>query len=145
MLCAAAHNAYVATTGPQQAPHVSPTWYLWDAANRHLLISLTTGRQKYRNMRRDPHVAVCIPDPQNPYRHIEIRGIAEGIEPDADHRLINALAKRYLDETNTPHTCRGMCAWSFESSHTASEALAERLWISSGPGPGRWSGGRGAR
>lgn len=96
--------AFVATTGPHQVPHVSPTWYLWYAANRHLLISLTTGRQKYRNMRRDPHVAACIPDPQNPYRHIKIRGTAEAIEPDVNHRLINALAKKYLDQDEyAPH------------------------------------------
>jgi PPOX class probable F420-dependent enzyme len=94
-LLAANGFAYVATTGPRGWPQVTPTWYLWDEASEQLLISLTTSRQKYRNLQRDPHLAVCIADLTNPYRHIEIRGTC-AIEPDTDRALINGLARKYL-------------------------------------------------
>ncbi len=88
--------AFIATIGPGSAPHASPTWYLWDAASQQLLISLTTGRQKYRNLQRDPRLAACIPDPVDPYRHIEIRGRVATIEPDENRRFINTLTKKYV-------------------------------------------------
>jgi PPOX class probable F420-dependent enzyme len=88
--------AFLATTGPDAAPQVNPTWYRWDPTTERLLVSLTTARQKYRNLRRDPRLAVCIPDPTNPYRYLELRGVAERIEPDRDRRFINALTKRYV-------------------------------------------------
>jgi PPOX class probable F420-dependent enzyme len=88
--------AFLATMGPEGEPQVSPTWYLWDADAGQLLVSLTTGRQKYRNLRRDPRVAVCIPDPADPYRHLELRGRVGTVEPDEGRRFINRLTKRYV-------------------------------------------------
>lgn len=92
--------AFLATIGPDAVPQVNPTWYLWDHAAQQLLISLTTRRQKYRNLRRDPRIAVCIPDSANPYRYLELRGTVSSIETDENRRLINALTKKYvgLDE-----------------------------------------------
>ncbi len=117
--------AFVATTGPHQAPHVSPTWYLWDAAYRHLLISLTTGRQKYRNMRRD-HTSRYA-SPTRGTLTATSRSVAS---PKASSRTPTTGSstpsqRNTSAKTNTPHTCRAMCASSFESSHNASEALAE--------------------
>jgi PPOX class probable F420-dependent enzyme len=90
--------AFTATIGPHLSPQVTPTWYLWDSTNRHLLISLTTGRQKYHNLKRDPHVAVCILDPADPYRYLDIRGVAVSVDPDSEHKFLNALTKNYLDK-----------------------------------------------
>lgn len=92
--------AFIATIGPRAAPHVSPTWYLWDADTGQLLISLTTDRQKYRNLQRKPHVAVCISDPADPYRYLELRGKVDVFDLDENRNLINTLTKKYvgLDE-----------------------------------------------
>ncbi|MBA2695128.1 MAG: pyridoxamine 5'-phosphate oxidase family protein [Actinobacteria bacterium] len=84
--------ALIATIGPAAAPQVSPTWYLWDAAAQQLLVSLTTS-QKYRNLQRDSHVAVCIPEPANPYRHLELRGRVSSIEVDDNRRLTNTSGR----------------------------------------------------
>ena len=89
-------TAFIATTGPKGAPHISPTWYQWDSPNEQLLVSTLAGRQKYRNLQKDPRLAVCIIDPENSYRYVEIRGTAK-IEPDEDHRLANALAMKYMN------------------------------------------------
>ncbi|HLI54641.1 MAG TPA: PPOX class F420-dependent oxidoreductase [Acidimicrobiales bacterium] len=51
------------------------TQMMWvDADETHVLINTETGRQKYRNVKRDPRVTVMVFDPANPYRYSEIRG-----------------------------------------------------------------------
>ncbi len=92
--------AHVATIGPSGEPHSSPVWYDWDG--EHLLFSQTKTRQKYRNLQRDPRLAVSITDPDNPYRYLEIRGTLDGVEEDEGNAFINAMAKKYIDEDVYP-------------------------------------------
>ncbi|MCC7024827.1 MAG: PPOX class F420-dependent oxidoreductase [Thermomicrobiales bacterium] len=92
--------AHVATIGPNGEPQSNPVWFDWDG--EHLLFSQTTGRQKYRNVQREPRVALSIVDPQNPYRYLEIRGAVDRIEPDPDKAFINKMAKKYLGEDVYP-------------------------------------------
>lgn len=93
--------AHMATHGPDSELHSSPVWYDWDG--QHVLISHTNSRQKYRNVKRDPHVALSILDPENPYRYIEIRGEVVEIEDDPEKTLINKLAKKYRDLDTYPY------------------------------------------
>ncbi|SES47989.1 PPOX class F420-dependent oxidoreductase [Actinokineospora terrae] len=93
--------AFLATTRDHR-PNVSPTWYLWDATQGHLLISLTDKRQKYRNLVRDPHVAACLILPDNQLRYIELRGHIE-FTPDTNHDVVDAIARKYLDQDTYPH------------------------------------------
>ena len=54
-------------------------------------------------MRRDPHVALAIVDPDNPYRYLEIRGrVVEITEQGADDH-IDKLAKKYLGVDKYPY------------------------------------------
>ena len=92
--------AHVATIGPRQEPQSSPVWYGWDGTN--LIFSQTTGRQKYKNLRRDGRVAISIVDPDNPYHYLEIRGRVESIEDDPGDGFINSMAKKYLDQDVYP-------------------------------------------
>lgn len=85
--------ANLATIGPRGEPQCTPVWYEWDG--RHILVSHTKERQKYRNVLRDRRVALAILDPEDPYRYLEIRGEVEVIEDDPHKRLIDALAKKY--------------------------------------------------
>jgi len=87
--------AQVATVGPEGEPQVNPVWFGWDG--EHLLFSQTTTRQKYRNLQREPRVALSIVDPGNDYRYLEIRGVVERIDPDPDYAFINSMAKKYMD------------------------------------------------
>lgn len=91
--------AQVATTGPDGHPHCTPVWFVWDGDV--LRFSLTTTRQKYRNLRSDPRLALNVVDPGNPYAYVEVRGRAT-LEPDPDHRFIDRLAQRYLDQPTYP-------------------------------------------
>jgi PPOX class probable F420-dependent enzyme len=92
--------AHVATVGPRGEPQVNPVWFGWDGT--HLRFSQTRGRQKYRNLRREPRIALSIVDPANPLRYIEIRGRVVGIEEDADLAFINSMAKKYLGQDRYP-------------------------------------------
>ena len=90
----------VATIGPDGAPQVNPVWFEWDGT--HLNFSLTTDRQKYRNVQREPRVAVSIVDPANPHRFLEVRGTVVAVEPDDGNRFIDGLARRYLGVERFP-------------------------------------------
>ena len=52
------HIVVVATIGRSGMPHLTPNWYYY--ANETLMISTTKERIKYRNLRRDNRMSVCI-------------------------------------------------------------------------------------
>ncbi|HEY2794549.1 MAG TPA: PPOX class F420-dependent oxidoreductase, partial [Micromonosporaceae bacterium] len=87
--------ATVATLDAHGAPQASVVWILRDGDT--VLFTTTTGRQKGRNLARDPRIALSVFDLANPYRTVEIRGHAELIE-DPDHSLSLTLSQRYLGE-----------------------------------------------
>ena len=85
--------AQLATLMPDGTPQVSPVWFEYDGKN--ILINTAKGRVKDKNMRRDPRVGIDIIDPDNPYRHLSIRGrVVEITEQGADE-LIDKLSKKY--------------------------------------------------
>jgi PPOX class probable F420-dependent enzyme len=91
-LLAAPALAHVATLGPDGAPQVTPVWFDWDGAR--LLLALAPDRQKMRNLRRDPRLAVSIVDPENPYRFLEIRGRVT-FEDDPEQSVLTRLVRKY--------------------------------------------------
>jgi len=93
--------AHLATLMPDGRPQVTPVWCELDG--HHVVINSAKGRQKDRNMRRDPRVTVTISDPENPYRYLEVRGrVAEISEEGADEH-IDRLAKKYLGRDKYPY------------------------------------------
>ena len=73
------------------------------AALRSLLVvNSAKGRQKDRNLRRDPRVALSIQDPDNPYRYLEVRGRVEQITEQGADASIDALAKHYMGVETYP-------------------------------------------
>lgn len=93
--------AHVATIGPNGEPQSSPVWIEWDGT--HIRISQTTARQKYRNLQRDPRVALSMIDLANPYRYLEVRGRVTTVEADPDNELIDRLAAKYLGVDEYPY------------------------------------------
>ena len=92
--------AHIATTGPAGEPQVTPVWFGWDG--QYVLFSNTKGRQKYKNVVREPRIALSIVDPQNPYRYLEIRGRVAEIREDEGNAFINSMAKKYMDQDVYP-------------------------------------------
>ena len=92
--------ANVATIGPDGAPQVNPVWFEWDGTD--LRFGQVATRQKGRNLRRNPAIAVAIVDPANATRYLEIRGVAR-LEPDPDAELTHRLGKKYLGVDRFPY------------------------------------------
>ena len=85
--------AHIATIRPDGSPQSSPMWFVLDGA--YLKFTHATNRQKYRNIRRDPRIAVSITDVDDPYTYAEFRGVVERIEEDPSGAFYETLAKRY--------------------------------------------------
>jgi PPOX class probable F420-dependent enzyme len=93
--------ASLATIMPDSSPQVTPVWV--DLEGDLVLVNTARGRQKDKNMRRDPRVAMAVIDPENPYRYLEIRGrVAEITEEGADAH-IDKMAKKYLGADKYPY------------------------------------------
>lgn len=97
--------ANLATLMPDGRPQVTPVWCDYDG--QYVIVNSARGRQKDRNMRRDPRVALAVVDPDNPYRYIEIRGqVAEITEQGAEEH-IDRMAKKYLGLDKYPNRAPG--------------------------------------
>lgn len=85
--------AFVSTIGPRGEPQTTPLWFLHeDGAVR---ISLVEGRQKLRNLRRDPRISVVIVDPARPTRYVELRGRVDELVLDPGCALEARVAAKY--------------------------------------------------
>ena len=93
--------AHIATLGPRGEPQSSPVWFGWDG--EFVLFSQTKTRQKYKNLGREPRLALSIVDPENPLRYLEIRGLMDRIEEDPDLDFINSMSRRYLGKDKYPN------------------------------------------
>lgn len=97
--------AHLATLMPDGSAHVAPVWV--DSEGDRILINTARGRVKDRNMERDKRVALSITDPDNPYRHVAIRGrVVDVTETGADQH-IDKLAKKYMGVDKYPHRAPG--------------------------------------
>jgi PPOX class probable F420-dependent enzyme len=97
--------AQLATLMPDGSPQVSPVWFEYDGNN--ILINSAKGRVKDQNMRRDPRVGLDIIDPDNPYRHVSIRGRVVGITEDGADDHIDKLTKKYIGQDKYPYRGTG--------------------------------------
>ena len=101
-LVGAPNYAHIATLNADGSPQSSVVWVQLDGEG--VLFNSDARFKKARNMTRDPRVAISIHDARNPYRYIEVRGMAE-IEPRMSYDLFDTFAKQYmgLDEYPFKH------------------------------------------
>jgi PPOX class probable F420-dependent enzyme len=93
--------ADLATLMPDGSPQVTPVWV--DYKDGKILINTARGRVKDRNMSADRRVALAISDPDNPYRHIQIRGRVANVVEKGAAEHIDAMAKKYLGQDKYPY------------------------------------------
>jgi PPOX class probable F420-dependent enzyme len=91
--------ANIATVMADGTPQVTPVWI--DTDGEHVFFNTAKHRVKFRNLERNPKVAISVVDKNNPYRLVVLRGTAEFIDQDADAH-IDKLAKKYLDADSYP-------------------------------------------
>ena len=83
----------LATVMPDGQPQVTPVW--GDLSDGKPRINTGQGRQKDKNLQRQPMATVMLLDPENPFRWIEVRGTATRIVEGAEEH-IDALASKYI-------------------------------------------------
>lgn len=96
--------ADLATIMPDGTPQVTPLWFDYDG--KRIRINSAKGRQKDRNMRARPAVALAIVDPDNVYRYMQLRGTVIEIREDGADAHIDALSNTYLG-TDYPNRKEG--------------------------------------
>jgi PPOX class probable F420-dependent enzyme len=88
------------TLMPDGSPQTTPVWV--DLVDGKVWLTTVLGRQKDKNVRRDPRVAVTLIDPANPYRYLEIRGKVDDITTDGATQHIDKMAKKYIGQDKYP-------------------------------------------
>lgn len=86
-----AHFGKLAISTEDGSPHVTPIWYMYEDGK--VIVNTTTDRFKFRNMVRDPRVALLV---DNGYSYILIRGKARLAKERDAKKDIETLAIRYL-------------------------------------------------
>ncbi len=97
--------ATFATVMPAGTPQQTVVWI--DREERdgedRVLVNTERGRQKERNVQRDPLVGVCVIDPDDPYRYVSVRGRVEEVTAEGADDHADALAKQYMGVEEYPN------------------------------------------
>ena len=91
---------HLATLMPDGSPQVTPMWVDFDG--KHILVNTAEGRQKPRNIRRDPRVAIDVISQSNAYAFASVRGRVVEITREGAEEHIDRLAKKYIGQDKYP-------------------------------------------
>jgi PPOX class probable F420-dependent enzyme len=92
--------AFVSTLMEDGSPQVTPTWV--DIKDGKIIVNTAECRVKHKNISRDPRIAICVIDQNNPYHMVTVRGkVVEQTHEGADGQ-IDKLAKKYLGVDKYP-------------------------------------------
>ncbi len=89
----APRHAVIGVNRPAGPPHLSPVWYLYE--DGVFTISITTATVKYRLLRHDPRVSLCIDGGYPDYRTVIVAGVAE-LQPN-DEAIRRRIIRRYYE------------------------------------------------
>lgn len=86
--------AHLASVLPDGGPHAVPVWI--GTHGDHIAILTGPGTRKYRNLQRDPRVAISMTPADDPFLPISIRGrVVEWLEGDAAWEIVDRIATKY--------------------------------------------------
>lgn len=93
--------AYLAIHMKAEDIMINPVWCAYDGEN--IVINSVQGRLKDRLMRQHPQVAICITDPDNPYRYVEVRGKVVEVTTEGADENIDHMSERYMGTKPYPY------------------------------------------
>ena len=96
--------AFMTTIRPDGRMSTNPVSVLFDGTR--VRVSTVRSRKKVRNLVADDRVTLCIVQPGNLNRYVEIRGRAV-VEPDTDRAFINEIARAYMGVDEYPFDAPG--------------------------------------
>ncbi len=91
---------HLGTVRPDGSVQVNPMWFEFDG--EHVRFTHTTYRQKYRNLQRNPAMALSILDPDSPFHYLEVAGRLVEVIPDPEGAFYVRLQNRYGNPSTTP-------------------------------------------
>ena len=91
--------AFMTTMRPDGRMSTNPVAVLF--VDGDVKISTIASRRKYRNLLADDRITICVVQPDNLNKYVELRGRAI-VEPDPDREFIDAIARRYMDVDRYP-------------------------------------------
>lgn len=103
-LLTAANVGVLSTVMPDGSPQSSAVWV--DTEHDRILVATTTRTLKYRNVVRDPRVALTVTGRDDPYRELSVRGHVVAIRADGG-ALIDHLSQRYYGLRPYPYRAPG--------------------------------------
>jgi PPOX class probable F420-dependent enzyme len=86
--------AHVATLMKDGSPQVTPVWV--DCDDTHILINTAEGRQKPRNLARDPRIALSIAAQSDQQMYMQVRGRVVEITREGAFEHISKLGRKYF-------------------------------------------------
>ena len=92
--------AHLTTVDPDGAPQATAMWITREGDN--IVFNTAEGRRKWRNMQRDPRVAVSISPAERPYENWSVQGNVVEMRTSDGVAVIDALAGKYLGEPKYP-------------------------------------------
>lgn len=93
-------SCQISTLMPNGEPQITQVWV--DSDGEHILVNTAEGRQKTRDVGRDPRVAVHVIDPGNAWRLATIRGRVVDVTTEGADQHIDRLAGKYLGVDSYP-------------------------------------------
>ena len=91
--------AFMTTMRPDGRMSTNPVALLFDGTD--IRVSTTEDRKKVRNLRADDRITLCVVQPGNLNRYVEIRGRAV-LTADEDRSFIDSIAQRYMGVDHYP-------------------------------------------
>ena len=86
--------AVVATIGGAGMPQLTPNWYVYQ--DGRVAVSTTKERVKYKNLVRDPRLAICVYSDMEATEYVTIRGPVEIYDDDSIWPVTQAIVERYV-------------------------------------------------
>jgi PPOX class probable F420-dependent enzyme len=93
--------AIVATLMPDGSPQAATVWV--DREGDTIILNAAVSRQRTRNLKRDPRIAIAIFDINNPYSTVSIRGKAVGITEKGGEEHIDKMNMKYNGSPKYPN------------------------------------------
>jgi PPOX class probable F420-dependent enzyme len=103
-------NAIVATIRKSGSPQLSPVWYLYE--NNKFYFPVLTDSLKYKNLKRDPRVSICVDGAYPDQRAVMVNGTADFIEDKREAELYLRICRRYYEaEEDNPQGSETFHTW----------------------------------
>ena len=98
--------AHLTTLDPDGSPQASAMWIMRNGDQ--IVFNTAEGRRKWKNLQRDPRVAVSISPIDKPYENWSIQGRVIEMRTSDGVAVIDRLAHKYLGREKYPWLKRGM-------------------------------------